>query len=810
LLVTPISSLVKAAVQAFMPNGELDASQANARKFSIYAFAGVSLFILCVYLLHGALSRGLLMLPDNIVPIFFVVMIASIVAATAVYSGVNADRSALITSLVIIVMAFTGPWLNGTKSFHFITLLFGYMRFVLPRHLAWRAFTTLLVGLFIITLLRADELNLKVVYLYYWCWITNFVLIDVALTHSDLGFSKRVLLLCRRLIIIAIGWSLTSVALTFLGLYRGNIELLTSNIIILTCLWFLQSRMRPNILAILMAIFYLISTSWTIYISGFEVVALVVLMINFAILSLRTRALIVFTIFFTGLIFFVFLNTTQYVNTSELIIFTISMVTGIGFLLFSTAKVFSDSPLSTLFNSIVQSINPTAMLVQLSIYTLLGLFIILMPLAQFGLYGLFNEVFIAYLTGWNGFFGLLGFSVLIALAAFMLAVRDEEIKVIDTQLATAKQYNESQTALLVSVGHDIRTPLNNILLLLNDLASQKLDSQLSEFVTTMTTSGKKLNQLMGDLIDIGAVEKGTLQLVPRAYQVVPLVEQLMKEATPLAEACHVDLQADLSEAPTVTLEGDVLRISQIVANLLSNAIKFSPNGQVVLKVSNSVDQLRFAVKDNGPGMDAATLQRIFNRFEQADNSLTRAHDGLGLGLSLCRHLAHLMGGELSAVSTPGQGSEFVCQLPLIESFSTEVKLSDTSGSTLMSLRECRLLIVEDDPVSRQVMATVLKASVQSLVVAANGLEALEFIEHQSFDLVLTDISMPQLDGFGLLQRMREQGHSEPVIAVTANALVADVRRLHEAGFDAVITKPIDVDEILSAIRRVLQHQARLS
>jgi len=356
--------------------------------------------------------------------------------------------------------------------------------------------------------------------------------------------------------------------------------------------------------------------------------------------------------------------------------------------------------------------------------------------------------------------------------------------------------------LLGLIGHEFRDPLNNLLLLVDLISSiTMLDTSAKNELRLMKASSEKLNRLMDDIIDVSHIEDGRIELIEQPVDLVALLQQIIYELKPLAQQVNVDLQLSLDDACPPSLLGDATRISQILSNLLTNAIKFSANGRVVLSVALNHNQLAFAVQDNGPGMDEATLVRVFQRFEQADNSLSRSHEGLGIGLSLSAELAQLMGGSISAISQLGKGSVFTFYLPLTLTATQSVEAPPVSESNL--LMQCHVLIVEDDPVSLEVLASALEASVASVAQAPSGKVALDILANRSIDIVLTDIAMPNMNGIELLHAIRQLPAAPKVVAITGNAVAADIERYWAEGFDDVLTKPFELERLLRKMQRLL-------
>ena len=242
---------------------------------------------------------------------------------------------------------------------------------------------------------------------------------------------------------------------------------------------------------------------------------------------------------------------------------------------------------------------------------------------------------------------------------------------------------------------------------------------------------------------------------------------------------------------------DDTRVRQVLYNLLSNAIKFTDRGGITLDVRDSGGEIVFAVIDTGVGIDAATLPRLFTRFAQGDVSRSRRHGGTGLGLEISRHLARLMGGDLTVQSAPGQGSRFEMHLPLRAADAAPVSPS-MPAPDLAPVRPLRVLAAEDNPVNREVLAAMIEIDGHRVTFAENGLQAVEAIGAQPFDLVLMDLHMPELDGIGATRTIRALGGpaaTVPIVALTADAFAETRQRCLDAGMDEFLTKPVGLAEL---------------
>jgi CheY-like chemotaxis protein/anti-sigma regulatory factor (Ser/Thr protein kinase) len=254
--------------------------------------------------------------------------------------------------------------------------------------------------------------------------------------------------------------------------------------------------------------------------------------------------------------------------------------------------------------------------------------------------------------------------------------------------------------------------------------------------------------------------------------------------------------------------GDALRIRQILFNLTGNAVKFTHKGEVSLEADIHYDaasrySISVAVRDTGIGIEPEKLQMVFQKFTQADLSTTRRYGGSGLGLSISRSLAHLMGGTIEVTSTPGEGSEFCLKMHLDAAPENSLQRRESSVEALQPLPESLdILLVEDNKVNQKLALRLLERLGCRAKVAASGIEALSMLDRYNFDLILMDCQMPEMDGYEATRRIREREHGNrhiPIVAITANAMESDLERCLTSGMDSYLTKPIDFAKLRMAL-----------
>jgi CheY-like chemotaxis protein/two-component sensor histidine kinase len=315
-------------------------------------------------------------------------------------------------------------------------------------------------------------------------------------------------------------------------------------------------------------------------------------------------------------------------------------------------------------------------------------------------------------------------------------------------------------------------------------------------------------RMIDDLLDMSRIVSGKVRLEVQPIDPAEVIRAAMATLQPAAEARGIEVSLDL-RADAGRVRGDSNRLQQVVWNLLSNAIKFSaPGGRVSVLLEAREGLVEISVQDEGQGISADFLPHVFDRFRQADSSMSRRHGGLGLGLSIVRQLVELHGGTVRAASDgEGRGATFTISLPQMATWAGEVPGPVRGAGSLegdaTALAGVRVLLVEDDPDSRDLLARILQLNGAGVAVATSAEEALDTVAGGAFDLLISDIGMPGVDGYELLRRLRsrpaEEGGTLPAIALTAFARTEDRTRALRSGYQMHVAKPVEPAELVAAV-----------
>ncbi len=387
----------------------------------------------------------------------------------------------------------------------------------------------------------------------------------------------------------------------------------------------------------------------------------------------------------------------------------------------------------------------------------------------------------------------------------------------ETELRQAKKEAEEsdklKSAFLANMSHEVRTPMNGIMGLAHLLANPDIDSATQqEYVNLILNSGNVLISLLDDIMDVSRIEANQVVATKEDFQLNELIKELHGFFSTELEVTgkkvlELSYRVAIDDASSV-IYTDRVKLRQILVNLLSNALKFTETGRIEFGYQLQQDKsLLFYVFDTGIGISHEKQKRIFERFVQADDSLSRHFGGSGLGLSICKGFVDLLGGKIWVESSPNKGAKFYFTIP-------DVNLSDRTVDQPVSQKltagernweDKTILIVEDDHINYQLLEVVLKRTRVNLLHAVTGMEAVRLCREQpKIDLVLMDVQLPEMNGFEAIKLIKEYQPQIPIIVQTANSMNDEQTRADEAGCQGFMTKPISLNKFMSEVDRFLQ------
>jgi two-component system, sensor histidine kinase len=781
-----------------LPNPLLDDAQRDARYWAADITAAMSGLLLLLFAMINLLAGRWPWASFEIFKGFFLLTFVFYLMVWGLYRRLGRRESLLFFFFMVLLLAtVVGFSVNGETATGSLLLGVVLARMLMPRHRAWwiclSAFSMTLI--YWLGISHIDLERSALIYRVLAVTLVLFTVMDGVYSRASQGLAVSHLTGMRRL------WLVTGVTTLCIWILGQLIDFPMNPVVVITfigiaLLWFAAERLlKPHIALFIVALVGFVMQSYQALNAGS-------LALPYTVLPVLAMSLAFpLGLFIIGTVAIVVLNSSLYIMHDYLNLDSLyARFVLCAFFCMPLAMLVHGFFVPSVMQPLTNMLRDNTCRQRFFKRTLLGLGAILILISPVLIAMPTESFLVRFMSSSISWFWWWSIALTVIMVSAILVIRIKRRQELSQLLVLAQQDNELKSMFVENMSHDIRTPMNGLLGMLQVLElDTSLSDQVAKRLTTIKQSSMQLLHLVDDISDIGRIERGELQIHVEPFDLSAwLIGQLdlqRQKALKAGVVLLIDRQIDIP----CWVVGDAFRLGQILDNLVGNAIKFSPGGvvQIDLRFRSGIFELRVA--DDGIGMDKATLARIFNRFEQGDVGYTKRFQGLGLGLTIVSELLQLMGGELQADSTPGEGSVFKVCLPLpVAQPIDSVPSMPFSEPLLASLA---VLVVDDDELNVLALEAMLSGAVAQVFKAQRGHEALECLAQHPIDVVIADIDMPEMNGEQLLHLVKQQ-YAVPVIAITGHVTTDELQCFQRIGFEVVLSKPLQRQHLLDTLARV--------